>query len=476
MRRMLNLYNTLTRRRDPFEPIEPPVVKLYTCGPTVYNFAHLGNFRAYVFEDILRRTLEYKGYRVIQVMNLTDVDDKTIRGAMAAGICLDAFTQPFKEAFFDDLQTLRITPAEHYPAATRHIPEMIALIERLLARNHAYLADDGCVYFNIASYPDYGRLARLDLSSLQSGARVTHDEYAKDHAADFALWKAWDAEDGEVAWDSPWGRGRPGWHIECSAMSMRYLGETFDIHTGGIDNIFPHHEDEIAQSEAATGNPLARFWLHCAHLIVDGRKMSKSVGNFHTLREVIDMGFHGREIRYLLASAHYRQTLNFTFDGLRAVRAALERLDTFRQRLQQIAGDREAPPATRELPDWAQRMHAQFEHAIGDDLNTAAAYGAVFETIHEGNRAMDHGRLADATEAAAILRMLNRWDRILGIMEPDPVAGDPARDPVIAGLLKQRQAAREIKDFKTSDHIRDLLRDKGWMVRDTPHGQELKRI
>ncbi len=475
MRAMLNLYNTLTRRRDAFEPIEPGIVKLYTCGPTVYNVAHLGNFRAYIFEDILRRTLEYRGYRVVQVMNLTDVDDKTIRGAIAAGISLDAFTQQFKDAFFEDLKTLRIKPAEHYPAATAHIPDMIALIERLIERNHAYVADDDSVYFNIASYPAYGRLARLDLSSLQPGTRVAHDEYAKDNVADFALWKAWDADDGDVAWDSPWGRGRPGWHIECSAMCMRYLGETFDIHTGGIDNIFPHHEDEIAQSEAATGKPLARYWLHCAHLIIDGQKMSKSLGNFHTLRDIVAMGFRGREIRYLLASAHYRQTLNFTFDALHAVRSALDRIDTFRQRLQQVAGGITVSQETA-LPDWAQNTAAKFDQAICDDLNTAAAYGALFETIHEGNRLMDGGRVSDL-DAAAVLTMFDRWDRVLAIMTPDADATtvNGAEDPVIAGLLEQRQAARQGKDFKESDRIRDLLRDKGWIVRDTPAGQELKR-
>ncbi len=472
---MLKLYNTLTRGQDTFEPLEPGVVKLYTCGPTVYDVAHLGNFRAYIFEDILRRTLEYKGYRVLQVMNLTDVDDKTIRGANAAGISLDTFTQPFKDAFFEDLKTLRIEPAEHYPAATAHIPEMITLIERLIALKHAYIADDGSVYFNIASYPDYGRLARLDLSSLQSGARVAHDEYAKDHAADFALWKAWDTDDGAVAWDSPWGRGRPGWHIECSAMCMRYLGETFDIHTGGIDNIFPHHEDEIAQSEAATGKPLARYWLHCAHLIIDGQKMSKSLGNFHSLRDVIGMGFRGREVRYLLASAHYRQTLNFTFDGLRAVRTALDRVDTCRHRLQQVAGETTASTTT-EIPQWAHVMNTQFDRAICDDLNTAAAYGVLFETIHESNRLIDGDRMTKR-EAAAVLTMFDHWDHVLAIMQPDQdsAAADTAADPVVTDLLEKRQAARQIKDFKESDRLRDLLRDKGWVVRDTHNGQELRK-
>ncbi len=471
---MLYLHNTLTRRRETFEPLEADVVKFYTCGPTVYDYAHLGNFRAYIFEDILRRTLKYRGYRTVQVMNLTDVDDKTIRGAIAAGTSLDAYTKRYKNAFFEDLKTLRIESAEYYPAATDHIQDMIALIERLIKRNHAYVAEDGSVYFKIASYPAYGRLARLDLSSLKTGVRVSLDEYAKDHAADFALWKAWDTDDGEVAWDSPWGAGRPGWHIECSAMCMRYLGETFDIHTGGIDNIFPHHEDEIAQSEAATGRPLARYWLHCAHLMIDGEKMSKSLGNFHTLRDVLAMGFQGREIRYLLAAAHYRQTLNFTFEALRAVRAALDRIDTFRQRLQQLAVGTEATQAS-EVTDWSRKMDATFTKAIGDDLNMAAAFGALFETIHAGNRSMDGKRMA-ARDAAAVLQMLNRWDRIFAIMTPEPdAASTGAGDPEVAALLEKRHAARHLKNFQESDRIRDLLREKGWLVRDTPDGQQLKR-
>jgi len=303
----LRIYNTLSQTVEPLEPLEPGRVRFYTCGPTVYNYAHIGNFRAYVFEDVLRRALKFCGFQVVQVMNLTDVDDKTIRGAIAEGVDLDTFTRRYKEAFFADLKALRIEPAEHYPAATDHIPEMIALVERLLAKGHAYRAEDGSVYFRIASFPNYGRLARLDRAGLRPGARVAQDEYAKDDAADFALWKAWDAADGAVRWDSPWGPGRPGWHLECSAMSMKYLGPTFDLHTGGIDNLFPHHEDEIAQSEAANGQPFVRYWMHCAHLVVDGRKMSKSLGNFHTLRDLIAKGYSGREIRYLLASAHYRQ-------------------------------------------------------------------------------------------------------------------------------------------------------------------------
>ena len=304
----LQFFNTMNRRVEPFRSINPGEVRMYTCGPTVYNYAHIGNFRAYMFEDLLRRTLEFFGYRVRQVMNLTDVDDKTIRDSRAAGIPLRDFTQKYKQAFFEDLKTLNIEPAEVYPAATDHIPQMIRLISILMEKGFGYRAEDGSVYFSIEKFPDYGKLAKIDRENQRSGVRIKNDEYAKDSVADFALWKAWDELDGDVAWDSPWGRGRPGWHIECSAMSSEYLGDSFDIHTGGIDNMFPHHEDEIAQSEAATGKKWVNYWLHCAHLMVNGEKMSKSLGNFYTLRDLEAMGWRGREIRWVLLGAHYRKS------------------------------------------------------------------------------------------------------------------------------------------------------------------------
>ncbi|MCX7869766.1 MAG: cysteine--tRNA ligase, partial [Terrimicrobiaceae bacterium] len=303
----LRLYNTLTRSIEPLETLEPGIARLYTCGPTVYDFAHIGNFRAYVFEDLLHRHLEVRGFKVLRVMNLTDVDDKTIRGSREAGVPLDTFTRPFKEAFFSDLATLRIRRPDTFPEATANIPRMIALIEQLLAKGHAYAAEDGSIYFRIRSFPAYGRLAGIRLDELRPGARVAADEYAKEEVGDFALWKAWTPQDGEVGWESPWGRGRPGWHIECSAMAMGALGEQLDIHCGGEDNIFPHHEAEIAQSECCTGKPFARFWLHCRHLLVNGRKMSKSEGNFHTLRDLLARGWTGREVRYALLSVKYRE-------------------------------------------------------------------------------------------------------------------------------------------------------------------------
>jgi len=461
----VHFYNTLTRQREPFTPITEGEVRMYTCGPTVYDFPHIGNFRAYLFEDLVRRYLQYAGFRVVQVMNLTDVDDKTIRGARAAGLPLTQFTRQYIDAFFEDLAALNVQPAEQYPAATEHVPEMIALIARLMEKGHAYRANDGSVYFSIASCPDYGRLARLDLAGLRAGARVAQDEYEKENVGDFALWKAWDEEDGEVAWEAPWGRGRPGWHIECSAMSMRYLGESFDIHTGGIDNIFPHHVDEIAQSECATGKPYAHTWLHCAHLVVDGQKMSKSLGNFHTLRQILDRGYSGREVRYELLSAHYRQSLNFTFQGLDSARAALQRVDAFMDRVQaQGAG------APGELPDWALAARKRFEVALDDDLNFSGALAALFDLIHEGNRVMDQAPLAAGT-AAALQALLGDFDRVFGFLQKP----EEAIDADVQALAEQRQEARKARKWAEADALRDAIAAKGYRVEDTPQGPVIRR-
>lgn len=462
----IKLYNTLSRSLEPLEPLEEGRVGLYTCGPTVYNQAHIGNFRAYVFEDLLRRHLQFRGLQVTQVQNLTDVDDKTIRGAREKGVSLADFTAPFKKAFFEDIRTLNIEPAEYYPAATEHVPEMIALIRSLLDKGYAYQSEDGSVYFGIARFPGYGKLARLDKSGMRSGARVSQDEYQKDDLADFALWKAWDAADGEVGWDSPWGRGRPGWHIECSAMSMKYLGETFDIHTGGVDNIFPHHEDEIAQSEAANGKPFARCWLHCAHLVVEGRKMSKSLGNFYTLRDVLGHGYSGREIRYVLISTHYRQSLNFSFAALDAARSSLARLDAFGDRLQRSA--RGAGPG--KLPRWAEERRRAFGASLDEDLNISAALAVLFDLVHDGNRALD-GSTLEPESAAAVSGLLAEWDRVLGF-----IARERERpQPDVLEMLEQRSAARRRKDFEEADRLRDAIRDRGWEIEDLPGGPELKR-
>ncbi len=459
-------YNTMARAKETFAPADGSTVRMYTCGPTVHDFAHIGNFRAYVFEDLLRRFLKSCGWEVMQVMNLTDVDDKTIRKSRAAGLPLREYTKKFSDAFFADLDALRIERAEYYPAATDHVPDMITLIERLIDKGVAYRSDDGSVYFGIDRYDGYGRLARVDKSGLRPGARVAQDEYEKESLADFALWKAWDETDGDVVWDSPWGRGRPGWHIECSAMSMRYLGESFDIHTGGQDNIFPHHEDEIAQSEAATGKTFARFWLHCAHLVVDGRKMSKSLGNFFTLRDLREKGWSGREIRYVLLSTHYRQGLNFSFDSLGGARAALGRVDEFRGRLAAAAGAASPGP----LPAWSQKAPALFHEALADDLNISAALGVLFDLVHDGNRALDAGGSSPA-DAAAVMAVLGAWDRILGVVEPEADTADAA----VVELARLRDEARKARNWAESDRLRGEIAERGWIVQDTPQGGKLKR-
>ncbi len=449
----MKFYNSLTRRLETFEPLAPDHVGLYTCGPTVYNFAHIGNFRAYTFEDILRRSLAFEGYRVRQVMNLTDVDDKTIRGALAGHMPLRDYTKPYKEAFFADLKTLGIEPAEVYPAATDHIPEMIALIQRLFDKGVAYQSEDRSVYFRVEKFPEYGKLAHLNREGMRSGVRISNDEYEKDAVGDFALWKAWDEKDGDVWWDSPWGRGRPGWHIECSAMSMKYLGESFDLHTGGIDNLFPHHENEIAQAEAATGKEFVRTWMHCAHLRVNGEKMSKSLGNFFTLRDLLEKGWSGREIRYVLINAHYRQGLNFAFTALEDARRSLERID------------RCVETATEgDVPDWAQRHLDDFAAAVNDDLNMPKAFAALFGLVRDTNA---HG-------GGPVLSVFRRMDEVLGVVffgraEKEEVPAE------IKALLDLRAEARKSKNWAESDRLRDEIAAAGWTVKDSKDGQSVTR-
>jgi cysteinyl-tRNA synthetase len=463
----LKFYNTLTRELELFTPIDAGKVRMYTCGPTVYNFAHIGNLRAYTFEDLLRRVLKFAGYEVYHVMNLTDVDDKTIRSSREKGMPLKAYTKTYIDAFFQDLGTLNIERAEHYPAATDHVPEMITLIQTLIDKGFAYQSDDKSVYFNITKFPGYGCLCRLDMSALRPGTRVAHDEYEKENIGDFALWKAWDEEDGDVFWESPWGRGRPGWHIECSAMSMKYLGDSFDIHCGGMDNIFPHHDDEIAQSEAATGKKFVNYWLHNAHLIVEGKKMAKSAGNFFTLRDLQEKGYSGREIRYELIGTHYRQSLNFTFEGLDGARAALGRLDEFRLRLAELAGST-APDA--EPLAWVAEARAAFTAALSDDLNISGAMGAIFDMLRSGNRAMDGGEVS-AGAAASALAAWSDFDRVLGFLAPPE---ETIPDEILA-LVEQRTAARAAKNWAESDRLRDAIERAGFTVKDTPQGPKLRR-
>ena len=467
----MQVYNSLTRSKETLTPIVPGHVKMYTCGPTVYNFAHIGNFRAYTFEDMLRRVVLFNGCHVTQVMNLTDVDDKTIRGALAAGVPLKTFTQPFIQAFFHDLKTLNIQPAEVYPAATDHVTEMVALVEKLFERGLAYQSEDGSVYFSVTKLPGYGKLAHLDRENLRAGARVAQDEYEKESYGDFALWKSWDANDGDVFWDSPWGKGRPGWHLECSAMSMKYLGETFDLHTGGIDNLFPHHENEIAQAEGATGKPFVNFWMHCAHLRVNGEKMSKSLGNFFTLRDLVQKGWSGREIRYVLINGHYRQALNFTFDALDAARTSLARIDECVDALTALAGQ----AAASAMPAWANEARTVFSAAVNDDLNLPEAFAALFALVRESNSAM-HQNALKPEEAAAVLSVFEALDTVFGLVRFGRVAREAGFPPEIEALVQARAAARGAKDWAGSDRIRDELAAKGWEVRDSKEGQKIKKL
>ncbi len=429
-------------------------VRMYTCGPTVYNFAHIGNFRAYAFEDILRRVIEFNGWKVRQVMNLTDVDDKTIRGANAAGVKLADYTKTYKDAFFADLKTLNIEPAEVYPAATDHIPEMIDLVAKLVEKGVAYKSDDGSVYFNVRKFPGYGKLAHIDFDNQRTGARCLGDEYDKENVGDFALWKAWEESDGPVGWDSPWGRGRPGWHIECSAMSMKYLGETFDLHTGGIDNLFPHHENEIAQAEAATGKEFVRTWMHCAHLRVNGEKMSKSLGNFFTLRDLVEKGWTGREIRYVLINAHYRASLNFAFSALEDARKSLARVDACVEK------------ATEgEAPEWAKKHLDDFTAAVNDDLNIPRAFAALFELVRETN----------AKGGAGVLGVFKRMDAVLGVIFFGNEKRKVEVPADVQALLDERAAARKAKDWAESDRLRDAIAALGWAVKDSRDGQSVSK-
>jgi cysteinyl-tRNA synthetase len=457
----IQFFNTLTRCKENFLPLDPPKVGLYTCGPTVYNFAHIGNLRAFTFEDLLRRYLQYKGYAVWHVMNITDVEDKIIRTVRETGRALADFTGEYTKEFFSDLDTLNIQRAHVVPRATESIDDIIKLIETLIDKKHAYVAEDGSVYYSIQSFAEYGKLSHRKLDEQLAGARVAQDEYAKEQMADFALWKSWVEADGDVKWDSPWGPGRPGWHIECSAMSMKHLGETFDIHCGGEDLVFPHHEDEIAQSEAATGKPFVRYWLHNAHLLVEGKKMSKSAGNFFTLRDLLAKGWTGREVRYVLIAAHYRDPLNFTFDGLQSARSALQRIDEFLLKLMEIA-----PVSTGATSPSAEDLRGKFEAAMSDDLNISGSLGAVFEFIRDANK-----REIAPDEAAVILAIWKQLDDVLGF-------GMPVRSDVpaeVVALVEERQASRKAKNFKRADEIRDQLVAQGWVIEDTPKGPRAKR-
>ncbi len=464
----VRFFNSYSRELEEFHPLDPAgkLVRLYTCGPTVYNYAHIGNFRAYVFEDLLQRHLEARGYDVLRVMNLTDVDDKTIRDSRKAGKRLNDFTQIYKDAFFADVEALRIKRAQHFPAATDYIPRMIDMIADLERKGIAYQAEDRSVYFRLSKFPDYGKLAHLNLDELRPSGRVSSDDYEKESVGDFALWKAWDEGDGDVKWDSPWGPGRPGWHIECTAMATALLGDELDIHCGGVDNMFPHHEAEIAQSECCTGKKFTRYWLHCAHLMVDGQKMAKSLGNFYTLRDLLEKGWTGREVRYALLTVNYRLPLNFTLDGLAGARAALQRIDEWVARLNDFVAKDQAN-GSAEKPGGAGSHVAKFFDALDDDLNISGAMGHLFDMIRGSNKRMDEGSLS-REEARELLA---GWSRINSVLQLDPeVSAVPAE---VLALVEQRQAIRAAKDWAGSDRLRDEIAARGWIVKDTKDGPKL---
>jgi cysteinyl-tRNA synthetase len=466
----IKFFNTMGRTLEEFKSIHPNEVRMYTCGPTVYNFAHIGNFRAYMFEDLLRRTLKYFGYKVTQVMNLTDVDDKTIRDSQAANMSLNDFTDQYKKSFFEDIKTLNIENAEVYPAATDHISEMVTLIEVLIDKGYAYQADDKCVYFSIAKFPEYGKLAKIDLENQRSGARVKNDEYAKDAVADFALWKAWDNDDGDVHWESPWGKGRPGWHIECSAMAMRYLGKTFDIHTGGIDNMFPHHEDEIAQSEAANGCTYVNYWLHCAHLMVEGKKMSKSEDNFYTRAQCLEKGYAGRELRWVLLGAHYRKKLNFTFAACDQALITLNKFSELFSQLKKItlAGD------GSEVQEIISKAKHAFDKGLADDLNISESFSAVFGLQHDTNKLLNSNSLSKAG-AEKIFDQFRKLDEVFAVFAVDEQQENTVPAEIME-MAEKRCAARAAKDFATADAMRDQLKEAGWVVEDSYDGFRVVKI
>jgi cysteinyl-tRNA synthetase len=463
----LHLYNTLTRSLEPFQPSREGEVRMYTCGPTVYHYVHIGNFRTFIFQDILRRWLLYRGYRLIHVMNITDVEDKIIAGARKAGMSIFDYTRQYEEAFLEDMRSLRIQKPEVMPRATEHIAEMLELVSRLEARGLTYVSD-GSVYFRIDGFPGYGKLSQLDAASAETGrsGRVDDDEYSKENPRDFVLWKA--AREGEQSWPSPYGPGRPGWHLECSAMSMKYLGESFDLHCGGVDLIFPHHENEIAQSEGATGHPFVRFWIHGAHLIVEGQKMSKSLGNFYTLRDLLARGCRPAALRYLLASVHYRKPLNFTFEGVEQAEAAIRRVNDFLVRVREVSP---VAPPTPQLTGRVETSLRNFEAALDDDLNTSAALAAIFELIRDLNPALE-SRQVGADTRAAVLETFRKFNQVFDVFQ---VEEESIPDEEILRLIHERESARKERDFRRADQIRDHLAALGILLEDTREGTRWKR-
>jgi cysteinyl-tRNA synthetase len=463
----LRFYNTLTQQVEEFSPARDNTVRMYTCGPTVYDFAHIGNFRTFVFVDLLRKCLRASGFQLNHVMNITDVDDKIIRNAVAQRKSLEEYTSVYTKAFLEDCDTLRLERPERITPATEHIDDMVKAIEGLAASNHTYTSD-GSTYFRIATFPQYGKLSHNDFSGNMAGARVDVDEYEKADARDFALWKA--PKEGEPAWQTPLGPGRPGWHIECSVMAIKYLGETLDLHAGGIDLVFPHHENEIAQSESLTGKPFARFWLHSEFLMVEGQKMSKSLGNYFTLRDVLAKGHTPESIRYLLLSVPYRKQLNFTFDGLASASTAIERLRNFKLRLET---DRYAEGTNEQLAQRTAAAAQAFRDSLENDLNSAEALAAVFEYVRDTNTAMDSGEFRAGNTAAA-LDFLRQFDAIFDVLAPT-VQTNAIGDSEVESLIAERTAAKKSKNFARADQIREQLLEAGIILEDTKSGVRWKR-
>ncbi|MGB8951076.1 MAG: cysteine--tRNA ligase [Candidatus Aminicenantales bacterium] len=463
---MIQFFNTASGEKEEFRPLIPGEVKLYTCGPTVYDYSHIGNFRAYVFEDLLKRFLQSAGFQVTHVMNLTDVDDKTIKGAAAQGVPLSEYTQKFITAFFEDIQLLNIAPAEHYPRATEHIPEMVRMISGLLEKGYSY-KKDGSVYFSIAKFPAYGRLSKIRLDELQSTERIEVDEYEKESAQDFALWK--NKKEGEPFWETEIGPGRPGWHIECSAMSTKYLGQTFDIHCGGVDNIFPHHENEIAQSEAYFGKKFVNYWLHCHHLVVDGEKMSKSKGNFFTLRDLIQKKIDPLVLRYLLLSTHYRKVLNFTFEALEQAQTSLQRVKDL---LYELDHRRFPEGENPTIPGLIQEAREKFFAGLSDDLNISVALTGLFDLVKKANILIQQEKI-HRSDAQSLLSFVYSLDRVLAVLPPMKEETLPEE---IVKKIQEREKARKEKNYRLADAIRRELLEAGIVLEDTKEGVRWKLI
>jgi len=457
----IRFYNTINRKKVEFEPITPGTVKLYTCGPTVYDTAHIGNFRTFLFEDLLKRFLIFKGYEVYHVMNITDVDDKTIKRANTEGMKINELTLRYTKEFMNDIKSLKILPADKYPRATDHIAEMIQMIQTLEESGYAYETKDHSVYFRLVSYDSYGQLTKIDLTKQRATKRIINDEYSKDNPQDFALWKAWDDEDGKVFWESPWGRGRPGWHIECSAMSIKYLGNHFDIHCGGVDNIFPHHENELAQSVSATKGLFVNYWMHSEYLHIQGDKMSKTTGNFHKISDLISEGFTAEEIRFILLSPHYRSKLNFSLNQNHEAKTAIQRVTDVQQRLFELS---DSDQKESSMPDEFE----EFVAALDDDLDTPKAFAIFFGWIRSMNNFLDRGECMP-NQINGGLEFIEKFDDLFAIIPEMEIVPQEVYD-----LIEKREKARLKQDWKTADKIRNLLRKKGWLVEDSPSGPKVK--